>query len=326
MGKKFNVYADEVFASYQLEESTGRAVITSIPLVLLTMMFLIPALLLRRRGSMATMTGKFRRAAPMELGPWRAPASLFCWTIIGTFALGPIARMLFEAGGGTTVAGWNVPGLRGAFALALEKSREDLANSLLISAGAGLIAVPVALILAHACERARGGRFMELFLSLPMAVPAILFGIGEIGLWNHSWSSDFYNSNGLVLLIYTGRFIIFPILLLSAAVASQSPRIEEAGRMAGLGPARRLFFLVGPPLRSTLLIGWSLVFVLSMRELDSAIMVPAANHTVIFRVFNQIHFGRDDFVAALSLLVVFFLLLPGILWSLFGRRQAEVMP
>jgi hypothetical protein len=39
-----------------------------------------------------------------------------------------------------------------------------------------------------------------------------------------------------------------------------------------------------------------------------------------------VHFGRDDFVAALALIVVFFVLLPGLLWSLFARERLEVLP
>ena len=96
--------------------------------------------------------------------------------------------------------------------------------------------------------------------------------------------------------------------------------------MAGVPAWKRLTHVVGPTVLPSLLAGWALVFVLAMRELDAAILVPSANHTIIFRVFNQIHFGRDDAVAALCLLVVFFLLLPGLLWSFFGRRRTEVMP
>lgn len=325
VGKKFNVYADEVFAGYQMAESTGRAVATSIPLVLLTLLCLLPSLWLRRRGSLATMTGHFRKAAPRELGPWRAPATLFCWAVVAICGLTPIGRLIYEAGGGPKDLGWNLEILNAAFSRALELSRSDLANSLLYSASAGLIAVPVALVLGHFCERARGGRFWELVFSLPMAVPAILFGIGEIVLWNRASTADFYNSGALVVMLNVGRFLIFPLLLISAAVASQSPRLEEAGRVAGIGPATRLVRIVAPSIGPSLLAGWALVFVLSMRELDAAILVPAANHTVIFRVFNQIHFGRAEFVAALCLLIVFFLLLPGMLWSLFGRRRTEVL-
>ena len=96
--------------------------------------------------------------------------------------------------------------------------------------------------------------------------------------------------------------------------------------MAGARPARRLLAVVAPSLRTGLVGGWVLVFVFAMRELDAAILVPAANHTAIFRVFNSLHFGRDDFVAALTLLMVFLLVLPGLLWTLFARERLEVLP
>ena len=69
-----------------------------------------------------------------------------------------------------------------------------------------------------------------------------------------------------------------------------------------------------------------LVFVLALRELDATLLVPAANHTAMFRIFNQIHFGRDAFVAALALLLVFLIVLPGLLWSLFARKRLELLP
>jgi len=346
VGTKFNVYADEVFANYQLEERTGRAVASSLPLVGLSLLFLVPALLLRRRGALATVGGGFRRPAPLRLGRWRLPALLFCLAVIFLGSLCPVGRLIYEAGvsgrapvvatgdlpmgaaspGLAPVGAWSLESLQAAFSVALERARQDLGNSLLYSAAAGLVALPIALVLGHLCERARGGRLLEVLFALPMAVPAILFGIGEITVWNHAWSADFYDSGALVVLLEVGRFLIFPLLLVSGAVASLSPRLEEAGQVAGVPAWRRLTSLVAPAILPSLVAGWALVFVLAMRELDAAILVPAANHTIIFRVFNQIHFGRDDAVAALCLLVVFFLLMPGLLWSLFARRRVEVLP
>ena len=69
-----------------------------------------------------------------------------------------------------------------------------------------------------------------------------------------------------------------------------------------------------------------MVFVLSMRELDAAILVPAANQMAMFKLFNAVHFGRDDFVAAMSLLIVFATVLPALLWALFSDRRLEVLP
>jgi len=69
-----------------------------------------------------------------------------------------------------------------------------------------------------------------------------------------------------------------------------------------------------------------LVFVLAMRDLDSAILVPAMNKTAIFRAFNGVHFGRDSYVAALSLLLIFAVVFPGLLWTLLTKRRLEVLP
>ena len=47
---------------------------------------------------------------------------------------------------------------------------------------------------------------------------------------------------------------------------------------------------------------------------------------MLFRLYNAVHFGRDDFVAALALLVVFFVVLPVGLHAAFARRRLEVLP
>jgi hypothetical protein len=47
---------------------------------------------------------------------------------------------------------------------------------------------------------------------------------------------------------------------------------------------------------------------------------------ILFRLYNAVHFGRDDFVAALALLVVAFVVLPGLLWSLWGKGKLELLP
>ena len=40
----------------------------------------------------------------------------------------------------------------------------------------------------------------------------------------------------------------------------------------------------------------------------------------------EIVFGRDDFVAALALLVIFVVVLPGLAWSLLSNRRMEFLP
>lgn len=325
IGPKHNVYADEVFASWRSSSDTGRAVASALPLVLLTALALVPALELRRRSRLDALDGDFRRPAQLELGSLRYAALAFVVLVLGIAIGAPLARLVFEAGGGPR--GFTGDALLASFGQAVERGRDNLRTSLLVSCGAALLVVPIALVLGHAIERAGSRvRFALLAVIAPIAVPAILFGIGNIALWNHPAFAALYDSPWMVVVLLVGRFAPIAILAVSAAVALSDVRGEEAARLCGAGPERRLARIVTPPLFGSLAGAAVLVFVLSMRELDAAIFVPAANGTVLFRLYNAVHFGRDDFVSALALLVVFFVALPGILWAVFARRRLEVLP
>ena len=322
IGSKVNVYADEIFASWQNAHTPGKAVAAALPLLCLTLAALLPALFLRRRGTTGSWDGDFQRPSPLALGVWRWPLFAFATALVALTACLPIARLLWEAGGGAQ--GWTAQRFMGAFARAIEVGRPDLQRSLLYSSAAALLSLVPGLVLGHALARARASAWLEPLVLAPLAVPAILFGIGYIALWNHTSTAAVYSSGALVVLLYLGRFACFPVFAAAGAAAMIAPQLEEAAQLANAGPLRRLFLIVQPALRPSLLGGAALVYVFGMRELDAAVLVPAANGTAMFRVYNAIHFGRDDFVAALALLIVFFILLPGILWSAFGRREWEV--
>src|SRR5690349_12116861 len=118
IGSKYNVYADEVFASWQSVHAPGKAVAAALPLLGLTLLVLLPALLLRRRGALATYDGDFRRPEALALGAWRWPAFLAAAALLGLTALLPILRLAWEAGGGPR--GWSPAHLAASFARALD--------------------------------------------------------------------------------------------------------------------------------------------------------------------------------------------------------------
>jgi len=335
VGPKFNVYADEVFATWGQLQEPGRALASALPLILMTLLTLIPALAMRRRGSLATLDSTFRSPAPLALGPWRLPALLFCLLPLTLGVFIPLGRMFFEAATGPALVAdgsFTIPNalaaLQRSFGLAIERARGDLLNSILFAVGAGLVAVPLGLIIGHAIERGsrRLGRAIEVVALIPLAMPAVLFGIGAIVLWSRPLTADLYDSPTMAVLLFAGRFLPFAVLLLAGAVAAMDRRLEEAAALVGERPARRLVTIVAPGIFGSLAGAFVLIFVFAMRELDAAILVPAANHTAMLRLFNGVHFDRDEYVAALSLLIVFTILLPGLLWTLFSRRRLAILP
>jgi len=336
IGPKFNVYADEIKLNWDQFHRPGKAVATALPLIAVTLLSLLPALAMRRRGAMASLASGFRQPPRLRLGAWRVPSFVFAAGLVTLACLVPLLRLVWEAGAMPKhmEEGAFLPALAAGartmheeFGTALELARADVGNSLLYSLGAALVCVPLGLVLGHAIERARrGGRLLEVAAVTPIAAPAILFGIGVIGLWNHDATAGFYDSGFMAVTLSVGRFVAFAILVSSGAVAALDPSFEEAGALAGVPPWRRMLSIVAPTLRGTLAASFVLVFVFAMRDLDSAILVPAANKTAIMRVFNGVHFGRDAYVASLCLLLVFAILLPGLLWSFFARRRLEVLP
>jgi hypothetical protein len=64
-------------------------------------------------------------------------------------------------------------------------------------------------------------------------------------------------------------------------------------------------------------LGAAMVAVFSIRELDLAILLPAANASVAVRYFNALHFARDQFVAAFGCLMTLLLFLPYMISSSF---------
>lgn len=325
IGPKYNVYADDVFASWRSSQDTGKAVAAALPLVALTLLALLPALELRRRTPLAAFDGDFRRPQDVPLGWLRVPASIFVLLVLAVAVFVPMTRLVYEAGGGSS--GFSLAHVRDSFGKALDLARTNLQSSIVYATLAALACIPIAVVLGHALGRStRWARITTSVVVLPVAVPAILFGIGMIATWNRPATGAFYDSGWMVVLLYAGRFATFAILCFAAGSAMFDPRIEEAARLAGAGPVRRLLHVVVPALWPAVVGGATLVYVFSMRELDAAIFVPAANGTVLFRLYNAVHFGRDDFVAALALLVILFVILPGLVWSLFARKRMEVLP
>ncbi|MEZ6004472.1 MAG: ABC transporter permease subunit [Planctomycetota bacterium] len=340
VGPKFNVYADEVFATWQVGQSDAQAVATALPLIGLALLALALALRLRRAGSLQTLGSGFRLPERLPLGRAALPALLFVLGVLTAAVFLPVGRLVYEAGQAVPTQGssgaaatptlvsapWTFDHTLGAFQMAFERCRQNLRASILLAAGGASLALPIALLLGHAAARLRRGRWLLALCLLPLATPAILFGIGQIVVWNHPWSSDFYAGDGLVVGMLMGRYLVFPVLLVTSAIENLSPRLEEAAALVGSGSWTRLFRIVAPPILPALAGAWTLLFVFSMRELDAAILVPAANKTVMFRLYNAIHFYRQDYVAALALVTLFVILLPGLLWTLFARRKMEVLP
>ncbi len=335
VGEKFSVYPAEVFNAWRraglnpenASASYAAGMAVAAPLVALAAGILVLALAFgdRRTGVDA---GGGRRPAPLDAGAGRWPLGALGLAIACLLLLVPLGRIVFETGvaGPLATDTWGDRS-QAAFGHALERGREDLARSLRTGALAGLLAMAVAPFWAHLLLRLGGGiraRALQVALALPLLAPAVGVGLGSIIVFNRDLFWDLYDSLWLPPLILAGRYLPVAVFLLLERMQRVPREQEEAAALAGSSYLRRLFrYRLGPQLGSWWLAG-GLVAVFAIRELDLAVLLPAANHSAAVRYFNALHFARDNFVAAFGLLIALVLFLPVMLAAVLrGLSRSE---
>lgn len=314
-GKTWHTYAEGVFARWT-RRATGTTheelvgpIVTALPLVVVIVVALLVALRLRAQSELRT---DFRPLPQRRLGRWRIPALLLPLTYLACGVGVPVVVMLRWALGSTQrIEPMSLDRLRRNFRGAIDQAGDDLAYTILLALCATLLLLAVAAPLARlARNRARG---VELVTILPIAVPAILLAIGFVHVFNSRVAGDlygnlgfdFYDSMGVVVCAYAARFLPFGVLTLATALRRQPRALDEATALAGRSGLATFLAIRLPLLLPVMGSVACLVFVLALRELDVAVVLPAGNGTVVRRLSNIVHFGGEDQGGALALMLLF---------------------
>jgi len=92
----------------------------------------------------------------------------------------------------------------------------------------------------------------------------------------------------------------------------------QAARLAGGGALRRWLRIELPLLAPALGLACALGYLLGLRELDVATLVPAGNATLIHQLYSLVHIASDDTTALLCLLLMGLVLVPAAAARLLG--------
>jgi iron(III) transport system permease protein len=314
VGQKFNVFATEVFSRWTRARSRAEAMAASLPVVALAGAALAAAWWLRARGRLATVGGEFR--AVRRVRPRGAQ-----WILVGAAAavvlataLGPLAIFLEWAGGPES------------YRAAARLARSDILTSLGVAAAAAtamtLAAAPLAARAAHA--RRAAGRALEAAALVPLVFPGMTLAVGLIHLWNRPGAvfDAVYDSLAIVVIALAARLFAFPFEAERVAFEAIDPELDDAAAAHGARRWRR-FARIGLALGGGGIVsGWILGFVFSMRELDTLAVLSQGYSTIPFRLYNLIHTGREGYVAALAVILIFLMTLPVALRALLAPSRS----
>lgn len=145
-----------------------------------------------------------------------------------------------------------------------------------------------------------------------LVVPGPLLGIAVIRLLNRpvdsrlAFLAALYDSDFSPWLVQTLRALPLVTLVLWPALASVPQSMLDTAATEGAGWWRRLLWIAVPQRWPALAAAWLVGLAVAIGELAATVLVvPPGPTTISVRIFSLIHYGVDDRVAAICLVVVF---------------------
>lgn len=296
---RVRVYPVEIFIQYSALFDERAAAVMSWPLLVAAVLLVwLQHRAMAGRPYFSTGDGSLApKSYPMGRGGVGALAA--CVLLLGLAAALPVGMMIRGTGSlGETLE-------------LVHHSQDAITTSLLLSSAAAGAATLLAFLLAcRVCRPGgRSGRLLQMAIFIPFLVPAITLGIGLIKVWNRAWLDAWYDSPAIVVMGWVARFLPFAFVTVHAGLMQLNPRLEEAAALAGAGWGRTVGRVLGPLLLPNFLLAFFLVFVFSLGELGTSLLViPPGRETLPIRIYNFMHYGAEQKVMGLCLVSVLLIL------------------
>lgn len=260
-----------------------------------------------------TVAGKGARHRAVPLGAWRWPLWAVVVSYVALTAVLPVAMLAYVS---------LIPLYTGDLDLGLltlrnyvdvltvnQAAQRAIVNTLVLAVGGAALGVAMGLICSYIVLRTRAWyrNGIDYVVMLPAAVPSVVYGIAM--LWTYIFVPlPIYGSLWLLLIGYVVGFIPFAYRAVYASLSQVDKSLEEAATMVGAGWMRRMREVTVPLVRSGMLAGWMLLFVIFVRELAVSVFLYSPGSEVLpVLVYNKFEEGQYPTLAAMAMLQVVFI-------------------
>jgi iron(III) transport system permease protein len=272
---------------------------------------------LNRAEAHATISGKGFRPGRIALRAWRPLAGA---AILAFFALG-VALPLAVLAWCSLLPGFEVPSAAALHKLSFANYREmwtyplirqSLFNSATMSMTAGAIVTALTAIVAYVTLKSRlpGAWLLDVLVSLPIAVPSILMGVGIL-FWYLVAPLPFhlYGTPALLVIGFVTIGIPYGMRYATSGMAQIRAELEEAATMSGAGWTERFVRIYVPLLAPALAAGFLMTVIIAFREISAAIFLYSQKTEVVsIAIFDLWSNGQYPAIAALGCVLVAILL------------------
>ncbi|MBI2685549.1 MAG: iron ABC transporter permease [Acidobacteria bacterium] len=310
---RLDVFPIESFTQFTAFYNAGAATAAAFP-------FAAGALLLLLGVRKWTGAGDYHfrwthsQSSSMSLGgfePWIAAAVL---TVAATTVILPCAALVHR---GLSIT---------AITTAWDRAADSMAWSLLYGALAATAITVFGFFLGYASQRRsiRGAGLISLLTLMLFALPGTLIGIGLVTGWNRPSLVWLYAGPATLIAGLVMQYAAIGERGIASTMAQVAPSLEEAAEIAGASWFRRVWVILVPLLRPSLLAVWLLAFVLCLRDTSlSLLLSPPGRDPLTARTMTLMANGSQELISALCLFSIVLPSIPvmlGVYASRSGRR------
>ncbi len=265
------------------------------------------------------------------------------WTAGGLFAGLPLLALVWKAGGGGTVTGWEASAFATKLGQVIRSDGVLLLGSVGSALAAGLVAAGLAWVASWLASGARWfGRFLFVLCVALALTPGPVVGIAlksaiasvvDAEIWAlrqldaaptfPPLRSMLENQPSPVPAVWAAAIRLFPVavVILWPAVRAIPKDLSEAAKLDGFGPWGEWRLVVVPLTAGAAGRAVLAVAALALGEVSASKLVnPPGRTAYVLRLFDQMHYGADSTVAALSLLQL--ALTGGAAWAVLRFRSS----
>jgi iron(III) transport system permease protein len=313
---QIRTYAEQLYTEFALGDAFGVAPWKLLPSILAAGWIVVAALVLTSRLTPPDRHVSERRGLVFRLGRWRAPTGLAALGAVGLLVGIPVGSLVVKAGMIVTrheqglVRNWSAGRCAAMTFGSPARFSREFGWSLVIAALAATAAVAVGLVLAWNARRGgpRAGPAW-LAVALGLALPGPLVGLGLIAVFNNPdwpWLIALYDhSIAVIWIAQSVRALPLCTLVLWYALRTIPVDVLDSATLEGAGPATRLLRIALPQRWPAVAAAWLVALAIAWGELSASILVvPPGVTTLPIQIFGLIHYGVDDRVAGIALVVM----------------------
>jgi iron(III) transport system permease protein len=270
-------------------------------------------LVVRSLGDQAARVWRWRPSHQQKCS-----AELLAGVIVLAVALAPLIALASRAGIVVTKTGagfersWSPSALASQVLNAPWEQRRELWQSTKLGVATATASIAIGLALAWRLRREGPHSLLMGILALMLVIPGPVVGVALIRLLNRpvdssfAWLAWWYDHTllgawlaQLVRVVPIATFVLWP------ALASVPQSLLDAAASEGAGRFTQLTRVVIPLRWPAIAAAWLVGLAISFGELAASILVlPPGPPTLVVRIFSLLHYGVEDRVAAICLVLI----------------------